>query len=106
MTYIAAFPPEMSVEAHSYFRYNPHLSLVLVLSLALAARDFGAAAWLLRHDRLRLASAAVLVLAAFAPGAVAERLRVLLDTAQPIVFGVGLENFLPFHDGARLGPPL
>ena len=42
VTYIAAFPAEMSIEAHSYFRYNTHLSLVLVLSLALAVRDLGA----------------------------------------------------------------
>src|SRR4029077_1388978 len=41
LTYLALFPAEMSIEAHSFFRYNTHLSLVLSLSLALAARDLG-----------------------------------------------------------------
>ncbi len=40
VTYIAHFSAEMAAEAHSYFRYNTHLSLVLVLSLALAVREF------------------------------------------------------------------
>jgi len=34
VTYIAHFSAEMAAEAHSYFRYNTHLSLVLMLSLA------------------------------------------------------------------------
>jgi len=102
MTYIAAFPPEMSVEAHSYFRYNTHLSLVLVLSLALAARDFGAAAWLLRHDRLRLASAAVLVLAVLAPVAFVKRLRFDLDMPQPLVWDLAKKVSVHLQDGDRL----
>src|SRR5258707_15633848 len=104
MTYIAAFPPEMSVEAHSYFRYNTHLSLVLVLSLALAARDFGAAAWLLRHDRLRLASAAVLVLAVLAPVAFAKRLRLDLDMPQPFVWDLAKKSSLHFQEGEPPAP--
>jgi hypothetical protein len=85
LTYIAAFPNQMSLEAHSYFRYNTHLSLVLVLTLALAARDLGAAAWL-RRERFRLASAAVLVFAILAPIAFVKRLRFDLDMPQPLVW--------------------
>ncbi|MBV8131385.1 MAG: hypothetical protein JO282_02575, partial [Alphaproteobacteria bacterium] len=33
LTYIGLFPGEMSIEAHSFFRYNTHLALVLVLAL-------------------------------------------------------------------------
>jgi hypothetical protein len=101
MTYIAAFPPEMSVEAHSYFRYNTHLTLVLVLSLVLAARDFGAAAWL-RHERLRLASAAVLVLVVLVPLAFAKRLRFDLDMPQPLVWDLAKKVSVHLQDGDRL----
>jgi membrane protein YdbS with pleckstrin-like domain len=101
MTYIAAFPAEMSVEAHSYFRYNTHLSLVLVLSLALAARDVGAAAGLTR-ERLRLASAAVLVLAVLTPVAFAKRLRFDLDMPQPLVWDVAKKVAGYLQDGDRL----
>jgi hypothetical protein len=101
ITYIVAFPIEMSVEAHSYFRYNTHLSLVLVLSLVLAARDFGAAAWL-RHERLRLASAAVLVLAVLAPVAFVKRLRFDLDMPQPLVWDLAKKVSVHLRDGDRL----
>jgi hypothetical protein len=37
--YIAHFPGEMSSEAHSYYRYNTHLGLLLVLALVLLGRD-------------------------------------------------------------------
>jgi hypothetical protein len=102
MTYIAAFPGEMSTEAHSYFRYNTHLSLVLVLSLALAARDVsGAAAWL-QPRGLRLAGAAVLVLAVLAPVAFAKRLRFDLDMPQPLVWDLAKRLSEHLSDGDRL----
>jgi hypothetical protein len=37
--YIAHFPETMSSQAHSYFRYNTHLGLLLVLALVLLSRD-------------------------------------------------------------------
>jgi hypothetical protein len=101
ITYIVAFPIEMSVEAHSYFRYNTHLSLVLVLSLVLAARDFGVAAWL-RHERFRLASIAVLVLVVLAPVAFAKRLRFDLDMPQPLVWDLAKKVSVHLQDGDRL----
>jgi hypothetical protein len=101
ITYIAAFPTEMSTEAHSYFRYNTHLSLVLVLSLALAARDFGAAAWLHR-ELFRPASAAVLVIALLVPVAFVKRLRFDLDMPQPLVWDLAKEVSVYLHDGDRM----
>jgi len=91
----------MSLEAHSYFRYNTHLSLVLVLALALAARDLGAAAWL-RRERFRLASAAVLVLATLAPIAFVKRLRFDLDMPQPLVWDLAKKLSGYLKDGDRL----
>jgi hypothetical protein len=101
MTYIAVFPTEMSSEAHSYFRYNTHLSLVLVLSLALAARDLGAAAWFQR-EHFRLAGAAALVAAVLAPVAFAKRLRFDLDMPQPLVWDLTKEVSTYLKDGDRL----
>lgn len=101
LTYIAAFPTEMSVEAHSYFRYNTHLSLVLVLALALAARDLGVAAWLQRQ-RLPVASAVVLVIAVLAPVAFAKRLRFDLDMPQPLVWDLAKKFSDHLKDGDRL----
>jgi hypothetical protein len=37
--YIAHFPGEIGSDAHSYYRYNTHLGLLLVLTLVLLARD-------------------------------------------------------------------
>jgi hypothetical protein len=101
LTYIAAFPAQMSLEAHSYFRYNTHLSLVLVLALALAARDLGAAAWL-RREWFHLASATVLIFAALAPIAFVKRLRFDLDMPQPLVWDLAKKVSVYLKDGDRL----
>lgn len=100
VTYIAHFSPEMSAEAHSYFRYNTHLSLILVLSLALAVRDLLAA-----HEAARFrrhAGAAAVVLALAAPIAFAGRLRFDIEMPQPLVWDLagGLKPYL--RDDARL----
>jgi hypothetical protein len=99
--YIAAFPTEMSVEAHSYFRYNTHLSLVLVLSLALTLRDLGAAAWVQRRS-FRPAGAAIVALALLTPVAFAKRLRFDLDMPQPLVWDLAKKVSPYLHDGDRL----
>jgi len=100
-TYVAVFPPDMSSAAHSYFRYNTQLSLVLVLSLALAVRDLGAAARL--GDRgLQVANAAVLALALLAPVAFAKRLRFDLDMPQPLVWDLAGRLSTHLSDGDRL----
>jgi hypothetical protein len=101
MTYVAVFPTEMSSEAHSYFRYNTHISLVLGLSLALAARDLGVVAWL-RRERLRRAGAAALVVAVLAPVAFAKRLRFDLDMPQPLVWDLTKKVSAYLKDGDRL----
>jgi hypothetical protein len=101
MTYIVVFPVEMSSAAHSYFRYNTQLSLVLVLSLALAARDTGAAARL-QGKLLRLASATVVAFALLAPIAFAKRLRFDLDMPQPLVWDLAKQLSTQLRDGDRL----
>jgi hypothetical protein len=100
-TYIAVFPTEMSSAAHSFFRYNTQLSLVLVLSLALTVRDLGAAARVWERP-LRTASAAVLGLALVAPIAFAKRLRFDLDMPQPLVWDLAKKLSPYLSDGGRL----
>ncbi|HYZ40722.1 MAG TPA: hypothetical protein VE687_08860 [Stellaceae bacterium] len=100
VTYIAAFPTEMSSEAHSYFRYNTHLSLVLVLSLALTARDLGVVDW--KEGWGRLASAGVLTLALLAPVLFVKRLRFDLDMPQPLVWNLAKRLADYVKDGDRL----
>jgi hypothetical protein len=101
MTYIAVFPTEMSSAAHSFFRYNTQLSLVLVLSLALTVRDLGTAARVWERP-LRTASAAVLGLALVAPIAFAKRLRFDLDMPQPLVWDLAKKLSPYLSDGGRL----
>ena len=69
--YIAHFPGEMSSEAHSYFRYNTHLALVLVLSLALVLRDLVTDRGLVPRWQ-GLAGAAVIAAALLVPIAVSR----------------------------------
>ncbi len=101
MTYIAAFPTEMSSTAHSFFRYNTQLSLVLVLSLALAVRDLAAASRIWERP-LRAANAAILGLALVAPVALAKRLRFDLDMPQPLVWDLAKKLSPYLGDGGRL----
>jgi hypothetical protein len=101
LTYIAAFPTEMSETAHSFFRYNTHLSLVLVLALALAARDLLPLSWLERARSARV-TAALVALVLLAPLAFIKRLRFDLDMPQPLVWGLA-KHLVPYlHDGDRL----
>jgi hypothetical protein len=100
-TYLAVFPTEMSSAAHSYFRYNTQLSLVLVLSLALTARDLGAAARIWERPS-RAANAAVLGLALLAPIAFAKRLRFDLDMPQPLVWELAKKLSVYLSDGSRM----
>ncbi|HTZ38265.1 MAG TPA: hypothetical protein VMB84_19735 [Stellaceae bacterium] len=100
-TYIAHFSAEMAVEAHSYFRYNTHLSLILVLSLALAACDLARPLWARQGGRRGIAAAAVL-LALAAPVAFAERLRFDIEMPQPLVWDLAAALKPHLADGDRL----
>jgi hypothetical protein len=101
LMYISSFPGEMSSEAHSLFRYNTHLALVLVLSLTLAARDLGVGRWL-AGGRARVVGRLTLVVALLAPVGFAYRLRFDLDMPQPLVRKLA-DDLKPYlADGDRL----
>jgi hypothetical protein len=99
--YIGLFPDEMSIEAHSFFRYNTHLSLVLVLTLTVAVRDLLPASWL-ACGRSVHARAAILSLALLTPVAFVKRMRFDLEMPQPLVWNLA-KRLVPYlHDGDRL----
>jgi hypothetical protein len=100
LAYLGQFSSDMSAEAHSYFRYSTHLSLVLVAALALAARDLGLAAFAPR--RARLAMAAVFALVLLGPVGFAKRLRFDLVQPQPLVWDLAAAVKPHLKDGDRL----
>ena len=99
LTYVAHFTPEMSADAHSFFRYNTHLSLLLVLALVTLARAvFEERGWAPSWGARRLAAGLVVLASLAVPVGFAERLRFDLVMPQPLVRALG-------HDlGARLRP--
>jgi hypothetical protein len=102
LTYVGHFPGAWSTEAHSFFRYETQLSLVLVLALALAVRDLGFAG-AIRGARVAVARRGVIGLALAAPIAAAPlALRFDLAMPQPLVWRLA-GNLVPYlHDGDRL----
>jgi hypothetical protein len=101
LMYIGLFPSGMSIEAHSFFRYNTHLALVLSLSLALAARDLGIGRWLV-GNRARVVGRIALVAAVLAPLVYAYRLRFDMDMPQPLVRSLSAHLKPYLADGDRL----
>lgn len=85
VTYIGHFPGVMSVEAHSFFRYNTHLALLIEFALVVTIRN-RVAPWLQSRPGLatKLGVAAI-VLALLVPIGFAQRLRFDFDMPQPIV---------------------
>jgi hypothetical protein len=101
LTYIAHFSDEMSAEAHSYFRYNTHLSLILVAALAMLGRDLGIGARLTLRWRPAFA-AALIAPTLLLPLAFVARLRFDLVMPQPLVWDLA-QQLKPFlHDRDRL----
>ncbi len=86
LTYIGHFPGQMSVEAHSYFRYTTHLSFLTMGVAALCARDWFITARPVKKTTLHSFGLplAVLVMAIW-PIAGQGYLRFDQDQPQPIV---------------------
>ena len=100
LTYLGHFPREMSIGAHSFFRYNTHLSLVLVLSLAMAASEWGVGR--LTGGYSRLAGAAAVAAILLAPIGFVGRLRFDLVMPQPLVWDLAKRLSGYVHNGDRL----
>ena len=102
-TYVAHFSPEMSADAHSFFRYNTHLSLLLVIALTTLARSVVSERSLMPGPpRRRMAAAAAVLLAVLAPVLMVKRLRFDLVMPQPLVRALGTDTAELLRPGDRL----
>jgi hypothetical protein len=99
LAYVTQFGPGMGADAHSFFRYNTHLSLLLVLALTTLARaEFEERGWAPSWGMRRLAAGVCVLVGLAVPIAFAKRLRFDLVMPQPLVRALG-------HDlGALLKP--
>lgn len=118
VSYIGHFSGQMTADAHSFFRYNTHLALLLMVTLVLMLRA-PARAWFERQQPRRRVGLAALAIVAFivCPAAFMHWLRFDLETpqlrawdlAQRIAAAVGPDDrvalILP-HDGGSLFPVL
>ncbi len=102
-TYIAHFPPDWAIRAHSYFRYSSQLSFVVMLALIVWGRDrlmpyFADISLKARHRW-----SAVLVATTLAvPLAAIHYLRFDLDPPQPALRDL-VRSVGPYlHDGQKL----
>jgi len=102
VTYIGHFPGVMSVEAHSYFRYNTHLALLIEFALVVTIRN-RLAPWLASRPGLgRKLGIAAIVLALLVPAGFARRLRFDFDMPQPVVQQLARQLAPELKDGDKL----
>lgn len=102
--YVIHMGPVIGEAAHSYFRYMTHLSLLLVLSLTVTARDWwhasatesGMARW------RRFAPPIAIVCVLLVPVAFAKRLRFDLQMPQPLIWGLARDIAGEVKDGDKL----
>jgi hypothetical protein len=102
-TYVAHFPPSWAVRAHSYFRYESQLSLMVMLGLVVALRPvvvdrilrLGSTA------RARLAAGAMALVVAL-PIALVGLLRFDLATPMPQVWALGHHVARHIRPGGKL----
>lgn len=99
VSYIGHFSGQMAADAHSFFRYNTHLALLLMLTLVLMLRE-PARAWFASLTPRRRCWAATLSIVAFVmcPVAFAHFLRFDLETPQLRAWD------LAKHISAAIGP--
>ena len=90
LAYVGHFGPAMGADAHSFFRYNTHLSLLLVLALATLARvEFEERGWAPSWSKRRLAAGLCVLASLAVPVVFAKRLRFDLEMPQPLVRALG-----------------
>ena len=101
-TYVAHFPAAWALGAHSYFRYNTQVSLLVMLGLAVALRAW-VATWFAANARLAARAGRVaVVLILLLPVAGAPLLRFDRDTPQPELRRLAHETAAHLQPGDRL----
>ncbi len=103
LAYIAHFTDEMATDAHSYFRYNTHLSLLLMVAATWLARDWvSARVDALSGRRRRLLPAAMIVILLACPPAFLGFLRFDLEVPQQRAWLLAGETASLVSAGGRL----
>lgn len=97
--YVALFPATMGTEAHSYFRYNTHLSLLLMVSVVLLARDVGSS---VPRRVPKFAPAVCILLALLSPIAFLRFLRFDLEVPELRGWTLAKETASAIGDHDRL----
>jgi hypothetical protein len=99
-TYVAHFDAPADADAHSYFRYMTHLSLLVVMALVAVGRD----GWVKRgKPRLpRFVPAAFVLLTLLVPAALVSWLRFDLQMPYPLLQRIAAEAAGLLPDGARV----
>jgi hypothetical protein len=100
LVYVIHMGPVTGEAAHSYFRYMTHLSLLIVLSLTLVARDWwwenASAGW------RRVVPPAAVALMLLVPIAFVKRLRFDLQMPQPLLWDLARDIAGEIKDGDKL----
>ena len=103
-TYVAHFEGEIGAAAHSYFRYNTHLGLALVLTLVLMAREMARERRWHPPERSAQPGAALAIIAVLVtPVAFLGYLRFDLEPPQQRAWLVAAEAQRALARGGRLG---
>jgi hypothetical protein len=100
-TYIAHFAPDMAADAHSYYRYNSQLSLLVMLGLIVALRPV-VERWIIRLRPARYLTPASVALILALPFAIVGELRFDLETPQPQLWDIGHRAARHFQPGDKV----
>lgn len=100
-TYVAHFPKEIALGAHSFFRYNTQVSLLVMLGLVVGLRPW-IAGWLTAHNRPKPAARAAVTLVLLLPIATAPLLRFDRETPQPELWDLAHNAAAYLRPGDRL----
>ena len=101
-TYVAHFPPSWAVRAHSFFRYESQISLLVILALIEVLWPMAAVRLAVHGRRMRHAGVAAVLLILVLPLAIAPMLRFDLDTPQPELWRLGHAAAAYVQPGERL----
>src|SRR6185295_9907145 len=96
------FPAAWALGAHSYFRYNTQVSLLVMLGLVVGVRAWVAAWFTANRRRAAWAGRAAVVLVLLMPVAGAPLLRFDRDTPQTALRRLGNEAAAHLQPGDRL----
>jgi hypothetical protein len=101
-TYVMHFPPEMALQAHSFFRYGTQLSLIVMLGLVIVVRPYAERIAGRLPQRARLARLGIVAATLLFPVVLAPLFRFDLTAPQPALWDLGHHVAADVNPHARL----